>query len=97
MFHGRISLNSMLLLVVVNFVSGFRVALICISLIITIRSSFTHLHDLQLLVQLPEFLEITFFVYTNRINLMNLKESSNRLVIVTKGFLKLPNLHMLIK
>ena len=31
------------------------------------------------------------------INLLNLKEGSDRLAIVAKGFLKLPNLHMLIK
>ena len=41
-------------------------------------------------------IEITFFVCTNRINL-NLKESSDRLAFVPKGFLKLPNMHMLIK
>ena len=34
---------------------------------------------------------------TNRIDLLNLKESSDRLVIVAKGFMKLPNLHMLLK
>ena len=34
---------------------------------------------------------------TNRINLLNLKQSSDRLVIVAKGFLKLPNLQVLIK
>ena len=38
-----------------------------------------------------------FFVCTNRINLLNLKESSDRLVIVAKGFLNLANFHMLIK
>ena len=38
-----------------------------------------------------------FFICTNIINLLHLKESSERLVIVAKGFLKLPNLHMLIK
>ena len=38
-----------------------------------------------------------FFVCTNRINLLNRKVSSDRLVIVAKGFLNLPNLHMLIK
>ena len=42
----------------------------------------------------PQFIEITFFVCTNRINLLNLKESSDRLVIVAKWFL---NLHMLIR
>ena len=40
---------------------------------------------------------MTFFVFTNRINLLNLKQSSDRLVIVAKGFLKLPNLHVLLK
>ena len=40
------------------------------------------------------FIEITFFVCTNRINLLNLKLSSDRLVLLAKGFLKLPNLHM---
>ena len=39
----------------------------------------------------------TFFVCTKRRNLLVLKYSSNRLVIVAKGFLKLPNLHMVIK
>ena len=38
-----------------------------------------------------------FFVCTKRINLLNPKESSSMLVIVVKGFLKLTNLHMLIK
>ena len=38
-----------------------------------------------------------FFVCTKRINLLNLYQSSDRLVIITKGFLKLSNLHMLIK
>ena len=38
-----------------------------------------------------------FFVCTNRKNLLNLKTSSARLIISVKGFLKLPNLHMLIK
>ena len=37
----------------VNFVSGFRLELMCISLIESIRSSFTHLHGIQLLVLLP--------------------------------------------
>ena len=38
-----------------------------------------------------------FFDYTNRINLHNLKESSDRLIIVSKEFLKLLSLHMLIE
>ena len=43
------------------------------------------------------FIEITFFICTNRINLLNLKQSSGRLVLIAKGFLKLPNLHMRLK
>ena len=40
---------------------------------------------------------IMAFVYTNIGNLQHLKRSSNRLVIVAKGFLKLPYLAMLMK
>ena len=53
MFHGKISLSSVLLLLLVNFASGFRLELMYISLIVSIRSSFTHLHGFQLLVLLP--------------------------------------------
>ena len=35
-----------------------------------------------------------FFVCINRINLLKLKKSSDKLVIVVKGLLKLPNLYM---
>ena len=66
-------LSVLLLLIYVNFVSVFRLELIYISLIVNIRSSLTHLHGFQLLVLLPYFIEITFFVCTNRINLLNLK------------------------
>ena len=38
-----------------------------------------------------------FFDCTNRRNLLNLKESSDKLVIVVKVFLKLLNLHILIR
>ena len=41
MYHGRISLNSVLLLLLVNFVSGFRFEMMYISVIINIRSSLT--------------------------------------------------------
>ena len=53
MFHGRVSLNSVLLLLLVNFVSGFRLELMYISLIKSVRSNLTHLHGFQLLVLLP--------------------------------------------
>ena len=67
-----------------------------ICLIVSIRSSLTHFHGFQLLVLLPYFIEITIFVGTNRVNLLNPKKSSGRLVIVPKGFFRLPNLHTLI-
>ena len=50
--HGRISLSSVLLLLLVNFVSGLRLELMYISLIKTIRLSLTHLHGFQLLALL---------------------------------------------
>ena len=56
----HISLNSVLLLLLVNFLSGFRLELMYTSVIISIRSNLTHLHGFH------EFIEITFFVFTNR-------------------------------
>ena len=50
---GRVSLNSVHLLLLVNFVSGFRLELTYTSLIESIRLSLTHLHGFQLLVLLP--------------------------------------------
>ena len=86
------------LLLLVNFVSGLRLDSMYISLIGNIRSSLTHCHAFQLLllaaiVHRNHF----FFCCTKRINLLILKYSSDRLVIIAKGFLKLPNLHVLIK
>ena len=52
MFHGITSL-SLVLRLLVNFVSGFRLELMYIYLIISIRSSLTHVHGFQLLVVLP--------------------------------------------
>ena len=77
MFHGRISLNSVLLLLLVNLTSGSRLELMDISLIVSIRSSLTYFHGFQLLVLLSQFVEITFFVCTNRINLLSPKSRSN--------------------
>ena len=53
MFHFKISSNSVLLLLLVNFVSGFRLELMYIFLIVSIRSNLTHLHGFQQLVLLP--------------------------------------------
>ena len=71
-FHGRISLNSVLLLLLVNFASGSRLELLYISLIEGIGPSFTHLHGFQQLVLQPYFIEITFFC-KKRINLLKAK------------------------
>ena len=49
MFHRRISLNSVLLLLLVNFVSGFRLEIMYISLLKSIRSRLTHLHGFSCL------------------------------------------------
>ena len=99
MFYGSIFINSMLLLLLlVTFVKGFRLELMYIPLIVNIRPILNYLtRGFELLVLLSYFVEITFFVCTSQINLLNLKEISDRLVIVAKGFLKLPTLHMLIK
>ena len=72
MFQGRISLNSVLLLLPVNFGSGFRLKLMYISLIVSIRSTLAHLHGFQLHALLSYVKEITF-VCTNSINLLKLK------------------------
>ena len=53
MFHGRISLSLVLLLLLVNFVSGFGLELMHISLIENIGWSHIHLHGFQLLALLP--------------------------------------------
>ena len=53
LFYGRMCSNSVLLLLLVNFVSGFRLESMYISLIISIKSSLTHLLGFQLLVLLP--------------------------------------------
>ena len=50
-----------LLLLLVNFVIEFSLELVYVSLIISIRSSLTHLHGFQLLVWLPYLIGITFF------------------------------------
>ena len=52
-FHRRISLNLVLLLLLVSFVSGFRLELMYIYLIENIRSNLTFIHVVQLIVLLP--------------------------------------------
>ena len=47
------TLNSVLLLLLVNFVSGFTLELMYISLVVSIRSNLTHPHGFQQLALLP--------------------------------------------
>ena len=98
MFHGRISLNSVPLLLLVNFVSGFRLELI-----------YTYISHRKYQVKphsSPWFLAACAAAIVHRNHIFRLyqknksseyKVNSDRLVIVAKGFLKLPNLHMLLK
>ena len=53
MFHGRISLNLVLPLLLVNSLCGFRLELMYISLIENIRSNLIHHHGFQLLALFP--------------------------------------------
>ena len=50
MFHGS---ASVLLLLQVNFMSGFRLELMHVSLIVSIKPNLTYLYGFQLLVLLP--------------------------------------------
>ena len=56
-----------------EFCEWVQLELMHISLNVSIRSNLTHLHGFQQLVLLPYFIEMTFFVCTNKINLLNLK------------------------
>ena len=97
MFHGRLSLNLLFLLLVLNFVSGSRLELMYLSLIVNIRSRLIRLHGFQLLVLLPLLIEITSFVCINKVNILHLKRNSDRLVIIIKGVLKADRLAYPIK
>ena len=77
MFHRMIYLNSELPLLLVNFVIGFRLELMNISLIISSRSSLTHLHGFQLLALLVYFIEI-FLYQQNAESKEKFRQASNR-------------------
>ena len=69
--------------------------LLKVSKYVYLRSSFTHLW-FSAACAAAIVHRNQFFVCTKGINLLILKSSSHRLVIIAKGFFKLPNLHMLI-
>ena len=56
------SLNVVILLLLVNFMSGFKLELMYISLIVSIRLNLIHFHGFKQLVLLPQFIEITYSV-----------------------------------
>ena len=104
MLHGRILLSLVLLLLLVNFVSEFRLELIYIYIYIYIY--IPHKKYQLKPHSYPGFSAASgavivhinhFFPLYQRINLLILKKTSYRLVILAKVFLKLQNLHMLIK
>ena len=96
MFHERISVNSVLLLLPVNFVSGVRLKQENLSSKVSGQASVIFMF-FSCLCCCHSSQKSLFFVCTKSINLLNLKKSSDMLVVVVKGFLKLPNLHVLIK
>ena len=89
MFHGRISLKYVLLVLLGNFLSGLRLELMYISLIemyqVKPRSSpwFSAACATAVVHR-----NLFFFFCTNRINLLSIKQSSDRLVIVPKRVLE---------
>ena len=98
MFHGKISLIFVLLLLLVN----FEWVQIGIDVYTPYSKSRVNSHlsawflATCVAVIIQRFI-FFFFFCNNRIKLLNLKESSEKLVIVAKGFLKLPNFPMLLK
>ena len=85
MFHGMIPLNSVLLLLLVNFVSAFRLKLMYISLIVSIRSILT---DLALLTfsNLPILFSSTIPSLFNGPEVLS--SASHLIIFLLKSFLK---------
>ena len=87
-FHGRISLNSVVLLLLVNFVSGFRSQLIYISLIQVLGQTLLIFIVFSCLCSCHSSQKNHFFhLY---------QQNKYQPVIFAKGFFKLPNFYMLI-
>ena len=87
----------MLLLLLQSFISASRLELRYISFIKSVRSSFFQLYSFQMLVLLPQFIEISSFVFTNMIHFLCVRPSSHLLEIFAKMFLNLPDEIMQIK
>ena len=97
MFHGRISLNLVLLLLVLSFVSRSRLEIDLF--VVSIRWSLIHVHGFQLLQLLV--LAIAHRNHLFRLYQHNKSPASKvkfrQVVNITKGSMKLPNLFILIK
>ena len=65
-----------------DFLIGFRLELMYISLIVNIRSCLFYIHGFHLIVLLSYLIEATSFICTNRVNFLHQKWSSGRLVII---------------
>ena len=89
--------NFKLLLLLLAYVTGSRLELMFLSLIINIRGNIIQLQPTQQCSAAIAHKKIISFVGTDRINLLLLKWSPGRLAFVAKGFLKLPNLSLLLK
>ena len=94
MFHER-SLKWVPLLLLGNFVIGFRLELMWISLIIITWSIIIHYPWISALCAAVVAHRNHFFCLYQQNILLNLKQSSFKLVSIAKGFLKLPKLPML--
>ena len=97
MFHGRISLNWVLLLLLVNFVNGARLKLMYISLTVKYQVKPYSSPWLSAPCATAIVYRNHFFCLYQHNKSFESKLSSDRLVIVAERFLKLPHLHMLIK
>ena len=90
-FHGKISLNSVVLLLILDFVSGYRLE----------YPSSSEVSDQARLISMVfscchSSLE-SFFFHLYQQNKFSESKVKVQTGFFAKGFLKLPNLHMLIK
>ena len=94
MFHERIHLIWMLLLLPCNFVTRIKLELIYIW---SKRSILVHLGGFHLLMCEPVTIENDFAVCTNRWNILCQWLSLDKILFVVKGLLSLPNFLILVK
>lgn len=96
MFYGRIYLTWMILLLKLCLRSEFRFKLMYVCLIESIRSILLYLHVFNLLLLLS-MQEISSITATNRTDMLWQRTSSERTIIIAKGFVNLQKLLKLTK